>query len=351
MPNISGIPVTPQAIMTGRKSLPLLSLLAASLAAQVGALYYPLREYKGTSFFDRWDFYGNVDDTTWGNVTYLDRADAVSEGLAYVNSAGHAIMKVDNTANIPPAPQVDRGSIRITSQDTYGAGNLILLDLVHIPYGCSVWPSFWTLGTGTWPDGGEIDIIEAINLMGHNQYALHTTPGCKLDTNNSDQTGQVQSTDCSTPSGCVVAETKADSYGAGFAQAGGGVYATQIDVSGIYIWFWSRNNVPENIKSASSTSAIDTSAWGPPSAAFPSTTCDHSQYFTAQQLVFTTTLCGDWAGVPSIYSQTCHTPKNSCVDDNIIGPGSPTYDNAYWEISYVRTYVAAGSQPGVSGSN
>src|ERR1700710_2923224 len=25
--------------------------------------------------------------------------------------------------------------------------------------------------------------------------------------------------------------------------------------------------------------------------------------------------------------------------DNIIGPGSPTYDNAYFEINYIRTYI------------
>ena len=35
----------------------------------------------------------------------------------------------------------------------------------------------------------------------------------------------------------------------------------------------------------------------------------------------------------------------------MIGPGSPTYDDAYWEISYVKTYVAAGSQPGAPVSN
>ena len=57
-------------------------------------------------------------------------------------------------------------------------------------------------------------------------------------------TGKINGTDCSVRDGCVVAETKANSYGAGFAQAGGGVYATQIDVSGINIWFWSVSPYP-----------------------------------------------------------------------------------------------------------
>jgi hypothetical protein len=29
------------------------------------------------------------------------------------------------------------------------------------------------------------------------------------------------------------------------------------------------------------------------------------------------------------------------VADNIIGLGSPKYDNAYWEVSYLRIYVAS----------
>ncbi|KAF8340185.1 glycoside hydrolase family 16 protein [Amanita rubescens] len=309
-------------------------LLATNLVAPAGAVYSLLREYSGSSFFDRWDFYGNVDNTTWGNVTYLDRQDAMSSGLATVNSAGNAIMRVDDTTYIAPASVVNRASVRITSQDSYGAGSLIVIDLLHIPYGCSVWPSFWTRGADvTWPDGGEIDIIEAVNLMNHNQYVLHTTPGCKIDTS---------STDCSVPAGCVVAETKANSYGAGFAQAGGGVYAAQLDVSGVYIWFWSRPNVPENLQTATSTSTLDTSTWGPPSAAYSSSTCDYNEFFAPQQLLFTTTLCGDWAGVPWIYDSTCHTRTNSCVNDNVIGPGS-TYNNAYWEISYLRGYAAQGS--------
>lgn len=107
-----------------------------------------------------------------------------------------------------------------------------------------VWPSFWMLGTDLlWPLAGEIDIIEAINNLGSNQYALHTTPGCYLATN-SVQTGNTIETDCSTGQGCLVQETKPNSFGSGFAQAGGGVFATQLDVSGIYMWFWPVSIVP-----------------------------------------------------------------------------------------------------------
>jgi len=83
--------------------------------------------------------------------------------------------------------------------------------------------------------------------MNHNQYVLHTTPGCTADTSSS-HTGHIVGTDCSVPAGCVVAETKPNSYGAGFAQAGGGVYAAQLDTSGIYIWFWSVSHTQGTIE-------------------------------------------------------------------------------------------------------
>ena len=128
--------------------------------------------------------------------------------------------------------------------------------MVHLPYGCSVglviisscqlqlsypkvWPSFWSLGAGMqWPNGGEIDIIEGINLMTNNQMALHTVPGCTKAPNNT-QTGTTLETDCSTDQGCLVAETQPNSYGQTFAQAGGGVWALEFDTSGISMWFWS----------------------------------------------------------------------------------------------------------------
>ena len=60
------VPFPKLTTMTNRKFHSLFFLLVAGLVVQVGAIYYPVREYKGGSFFDRWDFYGNVDDTTWG---------------------------------------------------------------------------------------------------------------------------------------------------------------------------------------------------------------------------------------------------------------------------------------------
>ena len=68
--------------------------------------------------------------------------------------------------------------------------------------------------------------------MDHNQMALHTTPGCIIN-QGPEATGHSIFNDCSKASGCTVAEAKPNSYGPGFNSAGGGVWATQYDATGI----------------------------------------------------------------------------------------------------------------------
>ena len=130
-------------------------IIGAVLLARECAGYALVREYSGSSFFDRWDFFGNWDNLTLGasltvtpspslikvglctgDVWWLDREDATSQGLAYVNNAGNAIIKVDNTSNVPFNEK--RNTVRITSTDFYNYGSLWILDLVHLPFGCSV---------------------------------------------------------------------------------------------------------------------------------------------------------------------------------------------------------------------
>ncbi|KAH7924694.1 glycoside hydrolase family 16 protein [Leucogyrophana mollusca] len=314
----------------------LLRLATAVLGVSAVAGFDIVRDYSGQNFFSGWDFYGGWDNLTLGDVWWLDQSNATTQGLAYVNSEGNAIIKVDNTTNVPLGQK--RNSIRITSQDVYDLGSLWIIDVNHIPYGCSVWPAFWTFGPN-WPQDGEIDIIEAINVMGNNQMAIHTTSGCTHGSQN--QLGTTIGTDCSLPAGCVVAETSPNSYNSGFAAAGGGVWATQFDATGIYIWFWSRPNVPTSIAQANATSSVDISQWGTPHASYLADTCNITQYFSPQNLVIDITLCGDWAGTQWNYNASCGNsgPTGLCYNDCVVGPGSPRYDEAYFDISYIRAYT------------
>jgi len=280
----------------------------------------------------------------------VDRDTAMSGGLTYVSGQNTAVIRVDNYTTVPF--NFKRNTVRITSNDFYDLGSLWIFDAIHLPFGCSVWPAWWSKGLN-WPVGGEIDIIENINLAQTNQMALHTTPGCFQTSAPAQPGASGDDSDCSTPSGCIVADLDPRSWGQDFAAAGGGIFATQFDFTGIYIWFWSRADVPATLWPSAQVTPLDISQWGLPTASYLAETCNISQFFTPQQLVLNIDLCGDWAGIPSIYQSTCgneppNDPTNpvssqnprtpTCYADNVIGPGN-RYDNAYFEINHIRTYT------------
>lgn len=77
-------------------------------------------------------------------------------------------MRVDTT----PVITGNRMSVRIQSNSAFTEG-LFLLDALHMPVGCGVWPAWWTVGPN-WPNGGEIDILEGVNFNTYNQVSIHT---------------------------------------------------------------------------------------------------------------------------------------------------------------------------------
>lgn len=104
-----------------------------------------------------------------GNVTYQTALLATEYQLVSVNEAGNAIIRVDNRTTVSVGERrnsvrpclwcmsvkVRRPQVRLTSSEFYDFGSLWIIDLLHIPYGCSVWPAFWSTAPN-WPDGGEI---------------------------------------------------------------------------------------------------------------------------------------------------------------------------------------------------
>ncbi|KAF8587684.1 glycoside hydrolase family 16 protein [Ramaria rubella] len=297
------------------------------------AQYQLMHEYSGSSFFDRWQFYDNFDNLTNGDVIFVSQQVANTSNLAFINGAGNAVMKVDNSSNVATGGK--RNSIRIQTADLYGIGSLWIADIVHVPYGCSVWPAWWS-GAPNWPTSGEIDTWEYVNLAADYQSALHTLPGCTLDQNDASFKGLLNSTDCSyatnSNQGCVITNPSNNSYGAGFAAAGGGVFVTEFAEKGVSIWFFSRANIPPSL--LNTTANVNTSTLGAPVANYPSSGCDTTKFFEPQHLTFDITLCGDYAGNSAIFAQTC---GGSCYDDYVIGPPA-AYDTAYFEVKSVRGY-------------
>jgi hypothetical protein len=170
-------------------SSPLLRPIATSCGSHPSLLHYPLpspgplirsRESGATS---RELGIRNQDSRVGPSLTppcplqFANQSVATSSSvpLTYTTSSNTSIIRVDNTSTV--AYNDKRNTIKILSTDYYAVGSVWVLDAKHVPYGCSVWPAFWSYGTGTWPEGGEIDTLEGVNNQVSSQMALHTEDG------------------------------------------------------------------------------------------------------------------------------------------------------------------------------
>ncbi|TCD64499.1 hypothetical protein EIP91_004027 [Steccherinum ochraceum] len=347
-----------------------LSLLAASLVAtnaQNNTKYALVNDFSGSNFFSGFRYNASaIDSNNFGNVHFIDQADAVSGGLTSVDSNQHAIIKVDNTTNGAGDPAFGRNSVYLISNDPLQMGSLLIADINHIPLGCSVWPGLFTQGAN-WPTNGEIDIVENVNQATINQYSLHVGQTCNQPASAAtQQSGKTTGSNCTVVpaldinSGCIVQETKQNSFGAGFAQAGGGVYAMQWNEQGVSIWFFSRGDqIPSDI--SSTNNSPDPTGWGLPSAFYPADGCDPSTVFGPQFITIYIDICGAFAGQDQVFASTCGSVAPNCT---ALVPDPANYANAFWDINYIRTFStnppntttgststgAGGSSP-TSGSN
>ncbi|KAJ7575537.1 glycoside hydrolase family 16 protein, partial [Mycena floridula] len=331
----------------------LLSSLNILLVAGATATYDMVKLYAGPSFFDDWMFYGAPDNLNNGDANFLSAAAAKSENLAYVDeTTGRAIIRVDNTSTVTDTNK--RDTVRIASADTFSIGSLWVADMYHVPYGCSVWPGWTSTGIGpTWPQGGEIDTFEGVNMRDYNAMSLHTTEGC-TQVNPVQTSTAIDSTDCNyltnQNEGCIVRDSSG-TYGPGFAQAGGGVFITEFAESGISIWFFTRTKVPTSL--SSNSSSINTADFGKPVANWPNEGCNIDKFFIAQQLVLDITLCGDFAR-PTL-NATCdpgapNASGNQCYYNYVKGaPSLGIYNNAYFDVASVKVFSTSGKNTVIVG--
>ncbi|KAF8742061.1 Glycoside hydrolase family 16 protein, partial [Rhizoctonia solani] len=311
---------------------------------------------EGNTFFDGWEFWSYPDPTngnipspqspsftkpisTTGAVDYQNLDGSSSAGLHEINSDGHAIMRVETTQQVSG----NRKSVRLHSHVTYNGG-LVILDAVHMPYGCGTWPAFWSNGPN-WPNGGEIDIVEGVNDYQTNQASLHTKSGCTIPQEYGSSGTLAASLNCAADEtgnqGCGQLNSKPNNYGKSFNDNGGGVYAMKWDRSGISIYFFPRDEIPSDIENE----APRPDRWGTPVGNWPAQSCDPFEFMSDHIMIFDTTLCGDWAGNAwqssgiAGQARTCAdmTGYNTCLD-YIRNEGSKLKD-AFWEVKSVKLYT------------
>lgn len=301
-----------------------------------------------STFFDHFTYFSEP-DPTHGFIQYQSAEDSIRQNLTIYHSldspppksinpdtssnSTSAVLRVDNTHSNTAS---GRPSARIISKRTYDKG-LFLFSILHTPYGCGTWPALWLLGPN-WPSGGEIDVVEAVNIGNTgNHVTLHTSEGCRIGPKRKrKQTGTAKTWDCwneiNANSGCGV-QGGWDTYGAAFNARGGGIYALEVRKEGIRVWVFKREDVPGDILDGESP---DPSRWGTPLADFPNTECDIDRYFSDMQIVVNIALCGDWAGQPHVFGASGRCVGN-CVDWVTWRPES--FREAYWEFDGFRVYA------------
>ncbi|KAJ7101421.1 hypothetical protein B0H15DRAFT_816070 [Mycena belliarum] len=330
--------------------------LLATVALAHAQTYKLSQDLSGDKFFAGFKYNESaIDFNNFGNVHFLSQAAAVQANLTFVNSAGHAIIKVDNTTSGVGDPSFGRNTVYLMSNQLMTIGSLLIFDVNHMPFGCSVWPSLFTQGQ-KWPEQGEIDIIENVNLETNNRFSLHVgNDNCVQPTTSAaNQTGTLSTvtngvSNCTvTPAtggntiGCVTTETKPNSFGSGFAAQGGGVFATLWDTTGIAMWYFARADVPSNI---GGSAAPDPTTWGKASAWYPAASCDPTKAFGPQIITLYINVCGAFAGVQSLFEPKCGSVAPNC---SAAVPNPANFNDAYWDINYLRVYTDAANVPASS---
>ncbi|THH17556.1 hypothetical protein EW146_g3274 [Bondarzewia mesenterica] len=317
---------------------------------RISKRYSQVDYHGGSTFLDDWDFFTSTDPTK-GYVNYVDKNTAVSSGLAYLQSDGAYVLAVDDTTTLPSGAR--RNSIRISSKKTYNGG-LFIADFWAMPTGCGTWPAWWSVRSGSgWPAGGEIDIVEGVNNAHANQMTLHTAGQCYTDTtwvSDERTTGTVLSTNCASSNandeGCGFRDNRATSFGSGFQDGPGGVFAHLWTSDGITAWFFPRAEIPADITAGHP----DPSSWGPPVAAWGSASCNIADNFYDHVLVLNTDICGTWAGNAAVYQNSgCPgTCANAVADPSHFSSEQQwiliyleivltIIADAKWKINYIAT--------------
>eukprot|EP01084_Bolivina_argentea_P089121 160877_1 len=290
--------------------------------------------YVGNTFFDDFYFVDGVSDKSFSN--FMNKSEATSMGMINTTSST-AYIGTDYT-NIVGSE--GRPSICLKSYPTWSSG-LFILNASHMPTGCGTWPAFWLL---TKHSTGEIDIIEGINLRTDDQSTVHTTTLCDYSSVAStlNMTGKMIYTNCTLGAddgGCAIIPNDNTSYGTGFNNNGGGIYATELSDTGIKIWFWTMSKplaIPKDIYDKKP----NPNEWDLPYAYFPfvDTVCNNvSADFYNMDIRLDLFYCG-YAGTAYYWDEKClETTKNvSC--EQWVANNPQYFKDAYWLLNYIDVY-------------
>lgn len=288
-----------------------------------------------------------------------------------------------------PTEKGPRESIRLEGKRRYNSG-LFIFDLRHMPTGCGVWPAFWLTDEENWPNNGEIDVVEGINIQSVAKTALHTSESCSMYahvppyaktgvwdsatglpntwTGNPDLETHVPADNCWilgphqwANQGCVAVDSRNDTLGEPVNQAGGATYVLEWDPANRYIKSWvfrAVDEMPANLHDAIHTASTGQPVMPNPSTwetlpyayfAIGETTGCSADHFKNMRVVINLAFCGTVSGnrfqsdCPAIAEQFSGgnqggyvNPIDSC--NAYIKTNPKALEEAYWKIGGVYVY-------------
>ena len=110
-----------------------------------------------------------------GTRAVSERASASEPRARSGDSGGPASARVGGPGAQPPdqGRSFDFTSGRLESQGKVEFTHGLVSARIKLTAGDGLWPAFWTLGNGRWPDSGEMDIMENVGDRTWTNVALH----------------------------------------------------------------------------------------------------------------------------------------------------------------------------------
>jgi len=160
----------------GASLLASLALVSPRQAPQHKTLF--AEEFSGTTL-DRSKWNVIVTGRTVNNEqqAYIDSTDVLSVGGGTLTIRPHFRAGF----RTPEGKRFDFVSGRIDTRNKFDFAYGTAAARMKLQPGAGLWPAFWALGNGRWPDTGEIDVMENVGESGWTSVALHG-PGYFGDT-------------------------------------------------------------------------------------------------------------------------------------------------------------------------
>ncbi|KAH8895584.1 hypothetical protein GQ53DRAFT_820407 [Thozetella sp. PMI_491] len=294
--------------------------------------YQLVDTYNATNYLSRFAYYYGADPGNGGFVNYLNRDDAVNQGLiSTINTASGPEVKIGVDSRNVITNGVGRNSVRIQSANSYTNG-LFVGYFSHLPKPvCGSWPAFWMY---SYDNSGEFDIYENWNTLNYNRVTFHTSsayPTCALSSTPVDSNNPVLATSCYSPQniGCGVAEH--DGY---WGSSSGGTYALEWTSDHVTVWAWARGSEPSDLLAKTP----NPSGWSNPHMKLDTSTCSSlSSAFKNMYIILNIDLCGNPAGQSEWTNNGCAASTGTTCNSYVANNPS-AFSDVYFQMSRLEVY-------------